>query len=63
MVLVDRRFTISEPKDKVNYNFSEGAKFPKGGGAYFLGNMARGVKFSEGGKFPVTPVVIGLFLG
>jgi hypothetical protein len=26
-----RSFTISELKDKVNYNFLEGAKFPKGG--------------------------------
>ena len=27
-----KSFTISEPKDKVNYDFLEGAKFPKGGG-------------------------------
>ena len=36
-----------------------GAIFPRKygpGGTNFLGNLARGAKFSGGGKFPVTPV-------
>ena len=52
LVLVEA--SISELKDEVNYNFLEGAKFPKRG-PYFLGNMARGGQIFGGAKFPVTP--------
>jgi hypothetical protein len=45
-----RSSTISEPKDKVNYYFLGGGKFPKGG-PYFLGNMAQAAKFFGGPNF------------
>jgi hypothetical protein len=49
-----RSFTISEPKDKVNYYFLGGGQISEGG-PYFLGNTARGAKFprklARGGGF------------
>ena len=42
-----RSFTISEIKDKVNYNFLEGAKFPKRGP--YLGKLEEGAKIPKRG--------------
>ena len=64
-LVFSRNFTISKPKDKVNYVLLGGGQIYERGaiftrkygppGPNFLGNLARGGQIFGGAKFPVTP--------